>query len=146
VVYVAFAGPVEVQTCADVRYQGVSIGDVRSISLRQSHSDQPAQVVLELGIVDQGVTIREADSFTIESEGLFGDFYVAITASPERSPPLAFGATVAGTPPVFTRLTESATSALEWFNNLTEDGKEAFLEALGGRGESAAAPTEPDPP
>ena len=51
-VSVTFIGPVDVEVGAAVRYQGVAVGEVVGVSLRQPSPRQPALVELSLGIED----------------------------------------------------------------------------------------------
>lgn len=130
---VTFPGPVEVETGAEVRYQGVWVGSVSEIALRQPSATEPALVEISLEIDDAELTLREADVFEIVSDGLLGDSYVRITPAPEASPALAPGATVAGLSPLATRVRESAADALEALAELAK-------QKLGSVGDEAEEP------
>lgn len=128
-VRVSWPGPVDLEVGAEVRYQEVAIGRVISISLLQPASDAPARVELGLRIDDRGVALREADVFQIESDGLLGDRYVAITPAEEPSAPLLPGAQIAGTPPLATRMRESADAAIDSLGELARRRTDDLIEA-----------------
>ncbi len=144
-IYATFTGPLEVEEGAEVRYQGVTIGSVEEVSLYQKSPEAPALVVLTIAITSSDVTIREGDDFTIETAGLLGDEYLSIRAARKESPPLPPGATVEGTPSLTTRFFESVASAVEWFDGLSEEKREAFVESPPQRAESTPSPPKQDP-
>ncbi len=127
---VTFVGPVDLEVGAEVRYQGVQVGEVVEVSLRQPSPREPARVELSLLIEDPNVTLREADVFEIVSGGLLGDSYVRVTAAAEASQPLAPGATVAGLSPFVTRVRESTLDVLDALTDLAVQKRDALLDAL----------------
>ena len=129
-VAVTFVGPVDLEVGAEVRYQGVQVGEVVEVSLRQPSPREPARVELSLLIEDPNVTLREADVFEIVSGGLLGDSYVRVTAAAEASQPLAPGATVAGLSPFVTRVRESTLDVLDALTDLAVQKRDALLDAL----------------
>jgi len=138
-----FVGPVELETGAEVRYQGVRVGEVDGVSLRQDSPEQPARVELSLRIEDPNVTLREADVFEITSDGMLGEDYVRITAAAEPSEPLASGATVTGLPPFVTRVRESTSEVLDSLAELAKQQRDALLRSISR--ESELEPKEPAP-
>ena len=129
-VAVTFVGPVDLEVGAGVRYQGVRVGEVVEVSLRQPSPTEPALVELSLSIEDPGVTLREADVFEIVSDGLLGENYVRVTAAADTSQPLPPGATVVGLPPFVTRVRESMSNALASLADLAWQKSDAMLDAL----------------
>ena len=127
---VRFAGAFEIEAGAEVRYQGVLVGKVEAVSLRQTAPEQPALVELSLSIYDRNITLREGDVFEIVSDGLLGDDYVRVTAGREPSEPLASGSTVAGRAPFLTRVLESADEALGSLGELAREQRDEWLDAL----------------
>jgi ABC-type transporter Mla subunit MlaD len=119
---------VDIEVGAAVRYRGVAIGEVISISLLQTSADAPAAV--ELGLrIDPQVSLRRRDTFEIASDGLLGDAYVAVSPAREPSEPLPPGARVAGTPPIATRVRESADAVIESLGELAREKTDALIEA-----------------
>jgi ABC-type transporter Mla subunit MlaD len=141
-VRVAWAAPVEVdvEVGAPVRYQGVPIGEVVSVSLLQTDAHAPAQVELGLAIDDPDVALREGDVFEIESDGFLGSSYVAITPTPGPSDPLPHGARVAGTPPLVTQMRESADAMIESLGDLAREKTDALIEAWAREEETRPEP------
>lgn len=137
-VTVTFVGPVELEVGADVRYQGVRVGEVEKVSLRQPSPREPARVELALLIEDPKITLREADVFEIVSDGLLGDSYVRVTAAAETSEPLSPGATVAGRSPFVSRVLESTSNALDALADLAKQSRDAMLDALARAAEAEA--------
>jgi ABC-type transporter Mla subunit MlaD len=129
-IHVSFVGPVEIEEGSPVIYQGVEIGRVSAISLSQESPQRPANVTLTLAITSSDVRLREGDRFEISSAGLLRDNVVRVTPAPEESPPLANGATVAGVPPVVTRLTESLGSAVDAVSEAASEKARRALEVI----------------
>ena len=127
---VTFVGPLEIEAGAGVRYQGVIVGKVAAVSLRQPAPEQPALVELSLSIHDRSITLREADLFEVVSDGLLGENYVRVTAGRESSEPLASGSTVGGRAPFLTRVLESAEQTLGDLGELAREQRDEWLDAL----------------
>lgn len=127
---VTFVGPLEIQAGAEVRYQGVTVGKVDAISLRQPEPQQPALVELSLSIHDRDITLREGDLFEVVSDGLLGDDYVRVTAARKPSAPLASGSTIGGRAPFLTRVLESADQALGSLGELAREQRDEWIDAV----------------
>jgi len=140
---VTFVGPVELEPGAEVRYQGVQVGEVAAVALRQDAREQPALVEVSLTITDPGITLREKDLFEIVTDGLLGEEYVRVTPATETSRPIEQGASVAGLPPFVTRVRESMAGALDSLGTLAQDQSDALLEALAGSADEEESPPEP---
>jgi len=130
VVHVVFPGSVEIEEDAPVRYQGVVIGKVEAISLHQESPDQPAQIRLTLAISEPGVTLREQDAFHVTSDRLLGESELRIVPAAEPSPPLEPGATVAGVPPLVTRVGESLDAAVQALTDLAAETAQQVLDDI----------------
>ena len=143
---VTFVGEVELEVGAEVRYQGVPVGEVDGIALRQSEPNRPAKVEIALSIDDPAVTLRASDVFEVASDGLIGENFVRVTPGPEPSRPLEPGETVAGLPPFVTRVKESMAEALDSLGTLAQDQSDALLEALAELGVDDEAPPETEGP
>lgn len=139
-VRVTWREPVDIEVGAGVRYQGVSIGEVVSVSLLQTVSTSPAQVELGLRIDDAAVTLRADDVFEIASDGLMGDTYVAITPAPGPSDPLPRGAHVVGTPALATRMRESADAVIQSLGDMAREKTDALIDAWARAEEERAPP------
>lgn len=135
---VTFAGRLQIEPGADVRYQGVRVGEVTLVSLRQARPNRPAFVQLSLAI-DPSVTLREGDDFEVTSDGS-GPQYVRVTPSPDPSPPLVAGTTVTGTPPFVTEVRESVRGALKSLTDFAREEQEELRRAIEG-----ADGTKPEP-
>lgn len=142
---VTFPGPLDIERGASVRYQGIEVGEVAAVELRQPSADAPAIVELTLEIDDRKIALREADVFEVKTDGLMGDDYVSISAADEPSEPLASGSRIAGTPPLTTRLRDSAGDALERFGDAFSEAVRSYREAeadeapgAGGAGNATA--------
>jgi ABC-type transporter Mla subunit MlaD len=126
---VTWREPVEIEIGAEVRYQGVPIGEVVSVSLLQAASTSPARVELGLRIDDAAVTLRADDVFEIASDGLMGDAYVAVTPAPGPSDPLPRGARVVGTPALATRMRESADAVIQSLGDMAREKTDELIDA-----------------
>jgi ABC-type transporter Mla subunit MlaD len=144
VVFVTFPGPVEVERGANVVYQGVVVGEVDAVSLVQRTPDEPAQVRVTVSISDPHVTLREGDRFQISSESMLGSHVLEIVPSEARSTPLRSGATVAGVPPVVTRMEETVESFVDSLSELADRALREALETL-DRGSEPPAPETDQP-
>lgn len=153
---VIFAGPLEIEEGAEVRYQGVAIGSVRQVALVQPDPEQPARVELQVAIHDPEVTLREGDLFEITSDGLVGDAYLRITPSQQPSPPLEEGTQVVGVSPLATRVVDTAQKALEKLGRVAREQAELLVDQIADEideesmrpppSEGDAAPDAPAPP
>ena len=151
VVHVVFPGSVGIEEDAPVLYQGLVIGRVETISLRQESPERPARIQLTLAISDPRVTLREQDAFHLTSDISLGERSLRIVPSPEPSPPLESGATVAGVPPLVTRVGESVDAAVEALTELAAETAQQVLEDISKsletpeREEPGAPQAEPPP-
>jgi ABC-type transporter Mla subunit MlaD len=128
VVHVTFQGEVDVARGAPVIYEGVQVGHVESIALRQDSPTRAAQIAVTLAIVDETVVLRTDDRFHLAE--LRGVPVVRVEPSPESSGPLAAGATVAGVPPLVTRMEASLGEVLDSIGAVMLQATDAALEAL----------------
>jgi ABC-type transporter Mla subunit MlaD len=135
VVHVTFQGEVDVLPGAPVVYEGVSVGEVGSVALRQDDPGERARVAVTLEIDSPNVVLREHDRFVVSS--LRGVPVIQIAPSPTESKPLTPGAVVAGEPPVVTKLLETLGTAIE---SIGEVAVEAIEEALEEYEETHADP------
>jgi ABC-type transporter Mla subunit MlaD len=152
VVHVVFPGSVGIEEHAPVLYQGVVIGGVEAISLHQESPERPARIRLTLAISDPRVTLREQDAFHVTSGSPLGGRSLRIVPSPEPSPPLESGATVAGVPPLVTQVGESVDAAVEALTELAAETAQQVLDDISksleerGREEPSAPQAEPPRP
>jgi ABC-type transporter Mla subunit MlaD len=152
VIHVVFPGSVRIEEDAAVLYQGLAIGRVETISLRQESPERPAEIRLTLAISNPGVTLREQDAFHVTSDSSLGETVLRIVPAPEPSPPLESGATVAGVPPLVTRVGESVEAAVEALTELAAETAQQVLDDISksleesGREEPRAPPAELPPP
>ncbi len=130
VVHVVFPGSVGIEEDAPVLYQGLVIGKLEAIALHQESPEQPAKIRLTLAISDPRVTLREQDAFHVTSDSLPGKRALRIVPSPEPSPPLESGATVAGVPPLVTRVGESVDAAVEALTELAAETAQQVLDDI----------------
>ena len=128
--HVTFPEPVDIDEGARVMYQGIAVGRVECIALRQEAPDEPALVEITLSISDPEVTIREADRIHLTAQGVPGTASVQIQPSPELSPPLEPGATVTGIPPLVTRVQQSLGAAIDALGELASEKAREVLERL----------------
>ena len=150
VVHVVFPGSVGIEEDAPVRYQGFVIGKVEAISLYQESPEQPARIRLTLAISDPRVTLRQQDAFHVISDRPLGERGLRIVPAAEPSPPLESGATVAGVPPLVTRVGESVDAAVEALTELAAETAQQVLDDISEsleaqQGEARSAP-EAGPP
>jgi ABC-type transporter Mla subunit MlaD len=152
VVHVVFPGSVGIEEEAPVLYQGLVIGKVEAISLRQEAPERPARIQLTLAISDPRVTLREQDAFHVTSDISRGKRSLRIVPSPQPSPPLEPGATVAGVPPLVTRVGESVDAAVEALTALAAETAQEVLDDISKsleerhREERSAPEAEPPAP
>ena len=152
VVHVVFPGSVGIEEEAPVLYQGLVIGRVKTISLRQESPERPARIQLTLAISDPRVTLREQDAFHVTSDISLDERSLRIVPSPEPSPPLESGATVAGVPPLVTRVGESVDAAVEALTELAAETAQQVLDDISksleeqNREEPSAPEAEPPGP
>jgi ABC-type transporter Mla subunit MlaD len=150
VVHVIFPGNVGIEEGAPVLYQGLVIGKVEAISLHQDSPESPAQIRLTLAISDPDVTLREQDAFHVTSGIALAKPSLRIVPSPEPSPPLESGATVAGVPPLVTRVGESVDTAIEALTELAAETAQQVLEEISKSLEEhrreAPSPPRAEPP
>jgi ABC-type transporter Mla subunit MlaD len=152
IVHVTFPGSVGIEEDAPVLYQGLVIGKVEAVSLHQESPERPAQIRLTLAISDPRVTPREQDAFHVVSDNPLGNRSVRIVPSPAPSPPLASGATVAGVPPLVTRVGESVDAAVEALTKLAAETAQQVLDDISKsleeqqRQEPGAPEAAPSPP
>ena len=130
VVHVVFPGSVGIEEEAPVLYQGVVIGKVETISLRQESPERPARIQLTLAISDPRVTLRQQDAFHVTSGISLGKRSLRIVPAPEPSPPLESGATVAGVPPLVTQVGESVDAAVEALTELAAETAQQVLDDI----------------
>ena len=125
------AGEIDVEHGSPVLYQGVQVGHVQAIALRQDKPSEPAVVEVTLAITSPTVVLRERDRFHLASHR--GVDVIEVEPWPERSPPLAPGGTIAGVPPLITRVEDSVGAAIESIESLVveavTEAREAFEEA-----------------
>ena len=126
---------------APVKYRGVEVGQVRSISLDKSN---PEQVRLEFAI-DQGVPIKADTVATLKSQGLTGIAYIDLSGGssnslllePSTSPPYPVIRTA---PSLLGRLDTGLSSLLTNLNKTTEsintlldeENRKSLKQALAG--------------
>ena len=152
VLHVLFPGSVGIEEGAPVLYQGLVIGRVGMISLHQESPERPAKIQLTLVISDPRITLREQDAFHVISDSPLGKRSLRIVPSPEPSPPLEPGATVAGVPPLVTRVGESVDAAVEALTELAAETAQQILDDISksleeqGHEERSAPQTEPPRP
>jgi len=146
VVHVVFSGPVDVEPGARVLYQGVEVGRVTGVSLEQPSPEAAARVRVSLAIDDPEIRLREADRFHVASEGVMGEDVVEIVPAPQPSPALASGDTVAGVPPILTRMEDALDEAAESAREFVSEAVRQALETLGREDGSEARPPAPSRP
>jgi ABC-type transporter Mla subunit MlaD len=130
VVHVVFPGSVGIEEDAPVLYQGLVVGKLEAISLHQESPERPAKIQLTIAISDPRVTLREQDAFHVTSDSTLGKRSLRIVPSPEPSPPLESGATVAGVPPLVTRVGESVDAAVEALTELAAETAQQVLDDI----------------
>lgn len=140
---VTFPGEATLEPGAAIRYQGVEVGEVTAVTLRQTDPERPARVEVACAIEDPEITIRRDDAIEIASDGLLGENYLRITPLPGASPAIAAGSTVAGIPPLVTRVRESAEETLSSLESFAREKAGSWLDAFSGESEEAPAPTTP---
>jgi ABC-type transporter Mla subunit MlaD len=132
VVHVLYPGEVEVQSGSAVLYQGVQIGRVSSVVLRQDNSARRAWVEVSLEIDDSSVVLREGDQFHLSH--LRGVATIEVSASPQQARPLASGVRVEGVPLLVSQIEETLETAIESLGDLALEAIEkAFAELESGQ-------------
>jgi ABC-type transporter Mla subunit MlaD len=139
VVHVTFPGEVDVGPGSPVVYQGVAVGEVSGVALRQDDPSRRAQVAVTLEIDSADLVLREDDRITVGS--LLGVPVIEILPAPEESRPLASGAVVAGEPPLVTKVYESLGAAVESIGEIAVEAIEEALEDI----EQKASQVAPSP-
>ena len=129
-VNVRFVGPVRVEEGTPVVYQGVPIGEVENLSLKQSTPRSPAEVTLTLGIENDEIVLREGDRFEIAAEGLMRNTVVRVTPGLGESEPLADGAFVDGVPPLATRVNDSLSEAFDSLGAAASEKAEELMNQI----------------
>ena len=127
-VHVTYPGDVDVERGSPVIYQGVTVGEVQSIALRQEQPSEPALIDVTLAISEPSVVLRENDRFHLAS--LRGRDVVEVEPWPEASRPLRPGSTVAGVPPLVTRVEQSVGEAIESIGAVVVEALETARLAL----------------
>lgn len=128
VVHVVYPGEVDVECGSPVIYEGVRIGEVGSVVLRQDDPGRRAQVEVTLEIDDPGVVLREQDRFQLSH--LRGVAIVEVSPSPDESRPIAAGGRVAGVPPLVTQIESTLDAAIESITDLAAEAIERALEGI----------------
>lgn len=128
VVHVTFSGEVDLESGAAVVYQGVRIGEVDEIALRQDDPGQGALVAVTLHIEDPEVVLRAGDRFLLAE--LRGVPVVEIVPAPGQSQPLVSGAVVVGEPPLVTKLYDTLGEAIETIGEAAAEAIEDALEEI----------------
>ena len=93
-----FANVAGLQAGADVLIGGVHSGTVRSIELPHNPSDQ-VSVVMELNQSTREI-VKQDSVASIETEGLLGNQYVAVSFGSANQPEVKSGDTIASLPPL----------------------------------------------
>jgi phospholipid/cholesterol/gamma-HCH transport system substrate-binding protein len=93
-----FADVVGLDAGADVRVGGVHVGTVHNIELPHKPGEK-VTVVMDLGKSTHEI-VKQASVATIETEGLLGNQYVAISFGSNGSPDVRDGDTIASQPPL----------------------------------------------
>jgi ABC-type transporter Mla subunit MlaD len=143
---VTFPGEASLEPGAVIRYQGVDVGEVTAVALRQSDPERAARVEVICAIEAPEITIRRDDLIEIASDGLLGEDYLRITPIPESSPAIEPGSVVAGIPPFVTRVRESAEATLDSLESFAKEQAGSLLDALSGDSEPPPAPPAPTLP
>ncbi len=127
-VHVTYPDEVDVEHGSPVIYQGVKVGHVQGIALRQDEPRQAAVIEVTLAVTEPSVVLRERDRFHLASHQ--GVAVVEVEPWPETSPPLASGRTLAGVPTLVTRVEDSIGAAIESIAAVVVEAVGAAREAL----------------
>lgn len=127
-VHVTYPDEVDVERGSPVIYQGVQVGHVRAIALRQDEPREAAVIEVTLAVTEPSVVLREKDRFHLASHR--GVAVVEVEPWPETSAPLSSGGTVAGVPMLVTRVEESVEAAVESIAAVVVEAVGAAREAL----------------
>jgi ABC-type transporter Mla subunit MlaD len=111
---VVFTDALQLKRGSQVCYAGVPVGKVEAMSLRDSGSGGPSQVVVTIALKPGNYRVREGDRFQVLSAGLLGENYINIVPASPAGSPLSAGATIQGETP------GSNVSSLKGFSNLLE--------------------------
>lgn len=114
-----FANVVGLQAGADVLIGGVHSGTVRSIDLPHKAGDQVA-VVLEINSSTRDI-IKQDSVATIETEGLLGNQFVAVSFGSADKPEVKDGDTIASVAPL------EMGAMLDKANKILDSGKTAMV-------------------
>lgn len=128
VVHVTWLQEVSVHEGDAVIYQGLPVGHVEELSLRQPDPDQPAVVTVTLAITDPQIRLRSADRF--HQESLDGAPVVAVEPARRPSPALPDGSTVVGVAPMMTRIEAEIGEAIEALGNSAIESIEEAIDSL----------------
>jgi phospholipid/cholesterol/gamma-HCH transport system substrate-binding protein len=113
-----FATVVGLDAGADVLVGGVHVGTVRSINLPHSSNDQ-VTIVLELNQSTHEI-IRQDSLASIQTEGLLGNEYVAVSFGSADKPEVKDGDTIGSVPPL------EMSAILDKANGLLSQGQTAM--------------------
>ena len=127
-VHVTYPDEVDVERGSPVMYQGVEVGYVQTVALRQDAPSRAAVIEVTLAVTEPSVVLREKDRFHLASHR--GITVVEVEPWPETSPPLSSGSTVAGVPMLVTRVEESIGTAIESIAEIVLEAVGAAREAL----------------
>lgn len=96
---VVFTDTLHLKRGSQVFYAGVPIGKLEAISLRNSATGAPSQVVVTIALKPGNYQVREGDRFEVSSEGLLGESCINISPVLYTGSPLPAGATIQGETP-----------------------------------------------
>jgi hypothetical protein len=139
-----YPGDVDVERGSPVLYQGVQIGRVHSIALRQEEPREAAVIEVTLEVNEPAVVLREDDRFHLATHR--GLSVIEIEPWPERSPPLPAGSRVAGVPRLVTRVEDSVGAAIESIGELVVDAVQAARDEFEQSREDARVSPSPNSP
>jgi ABC-type transporter Mla subunit MlaD len=128
-VEVTWPEQIQLERGSPVFYQGVDIGRVDEVVLRQDAPDRAAVVAVTLAIHDPAVSLRSADRFHLSSRS--GVPVVEIQPARQPSPPLRSGETVVGVPPLLTRMEQRIEEAIESIGEVALEAMGSAVDALG---------------
>lgn len=127
-VHVKWLQEVSVREGDAVIYEGLPVGHVEQVKLRQEHPDQAAVVTVSLAITDADIKLRAGDRFHQDTLG--GVPVVEVQPALRPSPPLPDGATVEGVSPTMTRIEEEIDDAIEALGNAAIEAIEEAIDSL----------------
>jgi phospholipid/cholesterol/gamma-HCH transport system substrate-binding protein len=115
-----FASVAGLSTGADVQVGGVQSGTVKAIMLPHSPKDQ-VTVVLEMNQNTHDI-VKQDSIASIQTEGLLGNQYVAVSFGSEGKPDVKSGDTIASVPPL------EMSAILDKANGLLGQGQQAMAD------------------